>query len=45
MLFRIHSADPEQLPAELIVRTLNGLPAQDPLVALKALADLRYIVA
>lgn len=40
-----------QLPAELIdlftdlVRRLNGLTAQEPLVALKALADLRYIVA
>ncbi|MFE3687625.1 hypothetical protein ACFXPM_30950 [Streptomyces sp. NPDC059095] len=40
-----------QLPAELIdlftdlVRRLDGLAAEEPLVALKALADLRYIVA
>ncbi|MEV6048780.1 hypothetical protein [Streptomyces xanthochromogenes] len=40
-----------QLPAELIdlftdlVRRLNGLATEEPLVALKALADLRYIVA
>ncbi|MFF3699173.1 hypothetical protein [Streptomyces sp. NPDC002221] len=40
-----------QLPAELtglladLVRQLSGLAAEEPLVALKALADLRYIVA
>ncbi|MFB7747327.1 hypothetical protein [Streptomyces sp. NPDC056132] len=40
-----------QLPAELIdlftdlVRRLDGLAAEEPLVALKALADLRSIVA
>ncbi|WP_143568858.1 hypothetical protein [Streptomyces amritsarensis] len=40
-----------QLPAELVVllaelvRRLEGLAAEEPLVALKALADLRYVIA
>ncbi|WP_331761961.1 hypothetical protein [Streptomyces sp. NBC_01546] len=40
-----------QLPAELtellteLVRRLNGLAAEEPLVALKALTDLRYVIA
>ncbi|UUU37629.1 hypothetical protein [Streptomyces sp. NBC_00162] len=40
-----------QLPAELtellteLVRRLDGLAAEEPLVALKALADLRYVIA
>ncbi|MFF2793137.1 hypothetical protein ACFVT6_41425 [Streptomyces sp. NPDC058049] len=40
-----------QLPAELtallteLVRRLDGLAAENPLVALKALADLRYVIA
>ncbi|MGW7459972.1 hypothetical protein [Streptomyces sp. NPDC054797] len=40
-----------QLPAELtgllteLVRQLDGLTAEQPLVALKALADLRYVMA
>ncbi|MGW7440209.1 hypothetical protein [Streptomyces sp. NPDC054849] len=40
-----------QLPAELtgllteLVRRLNGLAIEEPLVALKALADLRYMIA
>ncbi|MEY2227948.1 MULTISPECIES: hypothetical protein [Streptomyces] len=39
------------LPAELtdlltdLVRVLNGLAVEEPLVALKALADLRYVIA
>ncbi|WP_406187118.1 hypothetical protein [Streptomyces sp. NBC_01006] len=40
-----------QLPAELaellteLVRRLDGLAVDEPLVALKALADLRYVIA
>lgn len=40
-----------QLPSELtrllteLVRRLDGLAAEEPLVALKALADLRYVIA
>ncbi|UUU37495.1 hypothetical protein [Streptomyces sp. NBC_00162] len=39
-----------QLPGELtelltqLVRRLDGLAAEEPLVALKALADLRYVI-
>ncbi|MEU4729583.1 hypothetical protein [Streptomyces sp. NPDC023588] len=38
---------PEDLTALLtaLVRRLNGLAAEEPLVALKALADLRYVIA